>query len=52
VLSISIDDEITPALRIMQDNNLRRLPVVKDSRLIGIVSIGDIHRAIFKSCLD
>jgi CBS domain-containing protein len=52
VLSISIDDEITPALRIMQDNNLRRVPVVKDSKLIGIVSIGDIHRAIFKSCLD
>lgn len=51
VLSVDLDDEITYLLRIMQDNNLRRLPVVKDSKLIGMVSIGDIHRAIFKSCL-
>lgn len=52
VLSVSIDDEITPALRVMQDNKLRRLPVISDSKLVGVVSIGDIHRAIFKSCIN
>jgi CBS domain-containing protein len=51
VLSANLNDEITPALSIMQDNNLRRMPVVGDSKLIGIISIGDIHRAIFKSCI-
>lgn len=51
VLSVNTSDEITPALRIMQNNNLRRLPVVEGTKLIGMIGIGDIHRAIFKSCM-
>lgn len=52
VLSSKLGDEITPALRVMQDSNLRRMPVVDDGKLVGIISIGDIHRAIFKSCIN
>jgi len=51
VLSVSSDDEITTALGIMKVNSLRRMPVVEGSKLIGIISIGDIHRAIFRSCV-
>jgi CBS domain-containing protein len=51
VISIGIKDDITNALRLMQSNNLRRMPVIKNDKLVGILSIGDIHRAIFKSCI-
>lgn len=46
-----VDDSIGQAVRIMQDNQVRRLPVLNDNRKVaGIVSISDIsnhvsHRA-------
>lgn len=52
VLTVGLHDEITPALRVMQNYNLRRMPVLEGTKLIGIISIGDIHRAIFKSIIE
>ena len=37
------------ALRLMVGANIRRLPVVEDGRLVGIVTDKDIYRAIAKS---
>ncbi|GHH75805.1 oxidoreductase [Streptomyces sulfonofaciens] len=36
------DDDIGAAVRLMRDNALRRLPVVEEDRLVGVVSIGDL----------
>lgn len=36
---------ISMAHQIMKKNSIRRLPVVKDGRLAGIVTIGDIREA-------
>jgi CBS domain-containing protein len=36
--SASVDD----ALRIMREHDIRRLPVVKNGRPVGIISLGDL----------
>ena len=42
-----IDDSIEQAIRIMQDNRVRRLPVLNDDRTVaGIVSISDISNHV------
>ena len=40
------DDDITEAARIMQDNQIRRLPVVdREQHLVGILAQADLARA-------
>jgi CBS domain-containing protein len=36
------DMDVEDAVRIMSENQIRRLPVVENNRLVGIVSLGDI----------
>ena len=43
---ISPDASITEAARIMETNRIRRLPVVQDGRLVGIVTQTDITRGL------
>jgi CBS domain-containing protein len=40
--TVSPDDTIADAVRIMRERALRRIPVVEGSRPVGIVSIGDL----------
>ena len=40
------DVDITVAAKILLDNNIRRLPVVKDDKLLGIISVADIVASI------
>lgn len=42
IVTVSPDDGADTALRLMIDSAVRRLPVVKDGRPVGIVSIGDL----------
>lgn len=46
VVTIGADDPIEEALRTMADHRLRRLPVIDGHDLIGIVSQGDLARAV------
>jgi CBS-domain-containing membrane protein len=39
---VGADDETADAARVMQDNAVRRLPVLDDGRIVGIVTIGDL----------
>lgn len=45
VISISIDTDLTDARKIMTDNKVRRLPVVDNDKLVGIVSFTDVLEA-------
>jgi acetoin utilization protein AcuB len=49
---ITIDSGVTlpEAHRIMKENHIRRLPVVDDGRLVGIVTWGDIREASASDC--
>jgi CBS domain-containing protein len=43
---VSPDTELAEANQMMAEHQVRRLPVVKDGALVGIVSLGDIALAI------
>ncbi len=42
VHTVAPDDEVEQAARLMSRHQIRRLPVVEDGQLVGVVSIGDI----------
>ena len=42
VVTVTPDDSVDDAIRIMSDKAIRRLPVVEKGRPVGIVSIGDL----------
>jgi CBS domain-containing protein len=42
VVSISSGDPVDQAVPLMREHNIRRLPVIDGSRLVGIVTLGDL----------
>ena len=46
LLTVGPDDDPSDAVRLMQENAVRRLPVVDGDQTVGIVSLGDLalHR--------
>lgn len=42
LISVTPDMHVHEAARIMGDNQIRRLPVVENGRIVGMVSIGDL----------
>jgi CBS domain-containing protein len=48
VVSCSPDDSVGHALRVMATHRVRRLPVLENERLIGLLTLADISRAIRK----
>lgn len=42
LISISPDSHVHEAARLMAQNQIRRLPVIENGRLVGIVAIGDL----------
>jgi CBS domain-containing protein len=42
VASLSVDQSVDDAIRLVREQNVRRIPVVQDGRPAGIVSIGDL----------
>ncbi|NLB87659.1 MAG: CBS domain-containing protein [Syntrophomonadaceae bacterium] len=45
VITISPDTNITEAFRLMKENDIRRLPVVDNEKLIGIITLTDLNQA-------
>lgn len=44
VHSVSSTDPVSAAIQMMREMAVRRLPVIDDSKLVGIVSLGDLAR--------
>lgn len=42
LVTVSPDDRVADAIRIMRDKAVRRVPVVEGSRPVGIVALGDL----------
>ena len=42
VISVTCDDTIEDAMRLMTDNHIRHLPVIDGGKMVGFVSIGDM----------
>ncbi len=49
LVSITPDRTVKEAMRLMTDNRCRHLPVFKDGQLDGMLSIGDLVKAIIAS---
>lgn len=45
-ITASVDDDVDEILRTMGDHQVRRLPVTEDDRLVGIVALADVARAL------
>lgn len=45
--TVSPQDPVLKAASLMGVHNFRRMPVVEDNQLVGMVSIGDINRGLF-----
>jgi CBS domain-containing protein len=42
IASLTVDQTVEDAIRIVREKNVRRIPVLQDGRPAGIVSIGDL----------
>ena len=46
VETVGIDDTVTTCMNRMTAKRIRHLPVVQEGRLVGVVSVGDLVKAI------
>lgn len=45
-VTVSSSTSVTECMQLMTDNRFRHLPVVDDGDLVGVISIGDVVRAV------
>ncbi|MBU0501024.1 MAG: CBS domain-containing protein [Gammaproteobacteria bacterium] len=48
-IAVSPEMHVLRAAAAMARNKFRRIPVAVDKRLVGMISMGDVHKAIFSS---
>lgn len=48
VYTVEPDMPVLKAAAMMFRHRLRRLPVARDGKVLGIISVGDVHKAIFQ----
>ena len=48
VLTVFAESTIEKCMALMSENSIRHLPVVRGSKLIGIISVGDLLKAIIE----
>jgi CBS domain-containing protein len=46
VLTVQPEDSIDTCMRLCTDRRVRHLPVVEDGKIVGVVSIGDLVKAV------
>ena len=46
VLTVSLDTSVQGCMQLMTDRHVRHLPVIDAGRVIGMVSIGDLVKAV------
>jgi len=51
VASVDSDMPILRAASMMWVYKIRRIPVIDNNKLVGIVSMGDVHKAVFQESL-
>ena len=50
-VSVSPDMHALRAAAVMARNRFRRIPVARDGELVGMLSLGDVHKAVFHANL-
>jgi CBS domain-containing protein len=52
VIGVSPDMPILKATSVMVRNRFRRIPVIEGDTLVGMLSLGDVHKALFKKSIS
>jgi signal-transduction protein with cAMP-binding, CBS, and nucleotidyltransferase domain len=50
LIGVNADDDAAVAARLMRDNAVRRLPVIEDGQVAGVVSLGDLALERLPEC--
>jgi CBS domain-containing protein len=48
VITTTPDDSVSSCMQIMTERRIRHLPVMREGRMIGMISIGDLVRAVIE----
>jgi CBS domain-containing protein len=48
VVTVSLDSSVQDCMRVMTERHIRHLPVVEHGRIIGMISIGDLVKAVIE----
>lgn len=48
VVTVRLDDQAEACMQLVTDRRIRHLPVVEDGRVVGVVSIGDLVKAVIE----
>ena len=48
VVQVGLDDTVDHCMKLVTDRRLRHLPVVQDRHVVGVVSIGDLVKAVIE----
>ncbi|PRY49891.1 CBS domain protein [Arcticibacter pallidicorallinus] len=51
-LTIKLNDDLDYCMNLMTDKHIRHLPVIEDEKVVGMISIGDLVKAIIESQKD
>ena len=46
VIHVGPNDEIGDCMTLMTENRIRHLPIIEEKKVVGIISIGDLVRAV------
>ncbi len=52
VFTVGPDEQILRAVAVLIAHKIRRIPVTVNHKLVGILSIGDVHKAVLKETFD
>ncbi|KAL6576972.1 CBS domain-containing protein cbsx3, mitochondrial [Orobanche minor] len=52
LITVTPDTKVLKAMQLMTDNRIRHIPVIKEKGMIGMVSIGDVVRAVVNEHRD
>lgn len=52
VLTISPEDTVNHCMQLMTDQRVRHLPVIENDRLVAMISIGDLVKAVIEEQQD
>lgn len=52
VITATVEIPVLELASLMLRKRIRRVPIVEGNKLLGIISLGDVHRALFRGCFN